>query len=256
MRRSVLAVVCAAAIAASGCSREQSDWEKARAANNTDSYELFIKKYPHGEFTPQAQARLKELDEEHDWQKARDTDTLEAYQGFLKQHPEGKWTEEARIRVENFSMPQAPNAAAAGPADWDESSSGGAGAPGGGPPTPTPTPTAPPASQPASQQAAAAPAAPPEAAPHRAATKGGGGYAIQLGAFKSGTAAANRRWASLQEHHPKLLAGLKRRVIPGTSASGKLFRLQVRGLTQAQARSICHALQADSQPCLVLPPHH
>ena len=132
MRKSVLAAVCAAVIAVSGCSREQGDWEKARAANNPDSYELFIKKYPNGEFTPQAQARLKELDEEHDWQKARDTDTLEAYQNFLKQHPEGKWTEEARIRVENFSLPQAPNAAAAGPADWENSSSGAAGVPAAG----------------------------------------------------------------------------------------------------------------------------
>src|ERR1700688_1630712 len=92
-----------------GCSRQQSDWEKTRAANTTDSYEQFLKKYPSGEFTAQAQARVKELYEERDWQKARDTDTQEAYQAFLKQYPEGKWTEEARIRVENFSLAQAPS---------------------------------------------------------------------------------------------------------------------------------------------------
>ncbi len=96
------------ALALSGCSRQQSDWEKTRTANTTDAYELFVKKYPSGEFTPQAQARLKELYEERDWQKARDTDTLEAYQAFLKQYPEGKWTEEARIRVENFTLAAAP----------------------------------------------------------------------------------------------------------------------------------------------------
>src|ERR1700690_4321389 len=95
-------------IGVSGCSREQGDWEKARASNDTDSYELFVKKYPNGSFTPQAQARLKELYEDRDWQKARDTDTPEAYQGFLNQYPEGKWTKEARIRVENFSLAQAP----------------------------------------------------------------------------------------------------------------------------------------------------
>src|ERR1700720_793782 len=98
-----------------GCSRQQNDWEKTRAANTTDSYEQFIRKYPSGEFTAQAQARVKELYEERDWQKARDTDTQEAYQAFLKQYPEGKWTEEARIRVENFTLAQAPpNAAPAG----------------------------------------------------------------------------------------------------------------------------------------------
>ncbi|HEY2463439.1 MAG TPA: hypothetical protein VGI32_05230, partial [Steroidobacteraceae bacterium] len=98
-----------AALALSGCSRQQSDWEKTRAANTTDTYELFLKKYPSGEFTSQAQARVKELYEERDWQKARDTDTLDAYQAFLKQYPEGKWTEEARIRVENFTLASAPS---------------------------------------------------------------------------------------------------------------------------------------------------
>ena len=77
---------------------------KNPAANTTDAYELFLKKYPSGEFTAQAQARVKELYEERDWQKARDTDTHEAYQAFLKQYPEGKWAEEARIRVENFTL--------------------------------------------------------------------------------------------------------------------------------------------------------
>src|SRR6202453_3106235 len=104
-----------AALALSGCSRQQSDWEKTRTANTTDAYELFLKKYPSGEFTAQAQARVKELYEERDWQKARDADTQDAYQAFLKQYPEGKYTEEARIRVENFTLAQAPpNGAPAG----------------------------------------------------------------------------------------------------------------------------------------------
>src|SRR6202142_863444 len=94
-----------------GCSRQQSDWEKTRTSNSTDAYELFLKKYPSGEFTAQAQARVKELYEEREWQKARDTDTVDAYQAFLKQYPEGKWTEEARIRVENFALAQTPGAA-------------------------------------------------------------------------------------------------------------------------------------------------
>ena len=109
-----LGVVCAIAIGLAACSGEQSDWEKARASNNADSYESFVKKYPTGSFAPQAQQRLKELYEERDWQKARDADTPESYQAFLKQYPEGKWAEEARIRVENFNLAQTP-AGAAGP---------------------------------------------------------------------------------------------------------------------------------------------
>src|ERR1700704_7110925 len=111
MNKAVIALSIALLLGTGGRSRQQSDWEKTRAANTTDSYEQFLKKYPSGEFTAQAKARVKELYEERDWQKARDTDTQEAYQAFLKQYPEGKWTEEARIRVENFTLAQAPSAA-------------------------------------------------------------------------------------------------------------------------------------------------
>ena len=109
VKQAFLVLSLTAALALSGCSRQQSDWEKTRASNTTDAYELFLKKYPSGEFTAQAKARVKELYEERDWQKARDTDTLDAYQAFLKQYPEGKWTEEARIRVENFTLASAPS---------------------------------------------------------------------------------------------------------------------------------------------------
>src|SRR5271156_4861425 len=115
MNKALIGLSFALLLGICGCSRQQSDWEKTRAANTTDSYEQFLRKYPSGEFTAQAQARVKELYEERDWQKARDADTQEAYQAFLKQHPEGKWTEEARIRVENFTLAQAPpNGAPAG----------------------------------------------------------------------------------------------------------------------------------------------
>src|ERR1700682_4131301 len=117
MNKAVIGVCFALLLGIGACSRQQSDWEKTRAANTTDSYEQFIKKYPSGEFTAQAQARVKELYEERDWQKARDADTQEAYQSFLKQYPEGKWTEEARIRVENFTLAQAPSNATPAGAD-------------------------------------------------------------------------------------------------------------------------------------------
>jgi cell division protein FtsN len=274
MRKFVLAALCVAAIASSGCSREQGDWEKARAANNTDSYELFIKKYPAGEFTAQAQARVKELYEERDWQKARDGDTLEAYQGFLKQHPDGKWTEEARIRVENFSLPETPNGAAGGPAAGGPAGAaapasaaaapagtvpGAAAAPPAAPPKAgavapvAPNPTA---RKPAA--AAAGPAAPTvaSAAEKKPGSPAAGRYAVQLGAFKSGAAAANRRWASLEKRYPSILAGLKHHVAAGGAGKGKLYRLQVRGLSAAKARSICNSLKAKAQACVLVPPRH
>jgi hypothetical protein len=126
----VLGLCCtfalAAVLALAGCSRQQSDWQKTRETNTAEAYEQFLKKYPSGEFTAQAQARVKELYEERDWQKARDADTPEAYQAFVKQYPEGKWTEEARIRIENFTLAQAPGASGPGGASPGNAAPAGA----------------------------------------------------------------------------------------------------------------------------------
>jgi cell division protein FtsN len=221
----LLVLSLTAVLALTGCSRQQSDWEKTRTANNTDAYELFLKKYPSGEFTAQARARVKELYEERDWQKARDTDTLEAYQAFLKQYPEGKWTEEARIRVENFTLASVPSGA--NPAGAD---------------------SAPPA------QAVAAPKAPAGATAQAAPPKSQGAYGIQLGAFKSGADAATKRWAKLEKEYPKLLAGLSPKVSPKKGASGTMYRLQVASLSETQASSICKTLKAHSQACVLIHP--
>jgi len=264
MNKGILGGCCAALLLLSACSRQQSDWEKTRAANTTESYEQFLKKYPSGEFTAQAQARVKELYEERDWQKARDTDTQDAYQAFLKQYPEGKWTEEARIRVENFSLAQATSGAPPGGADTtngagnpaaDAAASTAAAAAAAGKPQQPPSTAAVAKPQTASSTATAAPPGKvtkpaPTAAPKTAA----GSYGIQLGAFKSGEAAAKKRWAHLKAQYPKLLAGLSPTVSPKTVASGTLYRLQAQGLSEKRAHAICKILKAKSQACVLLRP--
>jgi cell division protein FtsN len=276
MNKALVGVCFGLLLAVSGCSRQQSDWEKTRAANTTDSYEQFLKKYPSGEFTAQAQARVKELYEERDWQKARDADTQEAYQAFLKQYPEGKWTEEARIRVENFSLAQAPSNGTPGAAD-------SANTPGNPGPGDTPagnataggtgtgaagTAVAAGAAGAASVAAGAnssarapapAPAVSPPAAKSKvaASTKSRTGmYGIQLGAFKSSADAANRRWAHLDKEYPKLLTGLSPTVSPKKGTAGTLYRLQVVGITEKHARAICKTLKAKSQACVLIHPAH
>jgi cell division protein FtsN len=263
----VLGLCCALVLALSGCSRQQSDWQKTRETNTTDSYEQFLKKYPSGEFTAQAQARVKELYEERDWQKARDADTPEAYQAFLKQYPEGKWTEEARIRVENFTLAQAPSGTGSPPVAGADPSAVVAGTPGNGesatpetaPATPAvvapkapvhataPTPAKAPPSSPAMAQQAPKPA-------KAAASGASGSYGIQLGAYKSGAAAAHERWANLQKQYPALLSGLTSKVAPKKGDSGTLYRLQAVGLTEKHARDICGALKAKSEACVVVAP--
>ncbi len=239
----MLGAICALAIGLAGCNREQSDWEKARAANNADSYEAFVHKYPSGSFAPQAQARLKELYEERDWQKARDADTPDSYQSFLKQYPEGKWAEEARIRVENFNLAQTPAGAAATP-------SGAAATPGG---APSGTAGSPPA---ASAASAPAPAPATRKASPKPAEATGGSYGVQLGAFTSGAKTADRHWASLVKKYPAVLQGLTSKVRKARSGKGHVYRLQVTGLTRTNAASICRQLKAKGASCVVLKPAH
>jgi len=252
-----------------GCSREQSDWEKAHTDNTADSYEAFVKKYPSGSFTAQAQARLKEIYEERDWQKARDADTQEAYQAFLKQYPEGKWTEEARIRVENFSLAQAPGGTPTTAADG--SATGPAG-PDGSPPASTSGPAGPAAAGTAAAAAAVAagsassapPAAPAAHSTHPASSatskssgKASGGTIVQLGAFSSGSAAAAHHWAVLKHKYPSIFKGLTPSVHASKAASGKsVYRLQVRGLAEASAHAMCKKLVAHKEACIVLPKAH
>jgi cell division protein FtsN len=254
-QKAVLGLCCAVVLALSGCSRQQSDWQKTRETNTTDAYEQFLKKYPSGEFTAQAQARVKELYEERDWQKARDADTPEAYQAFLKQYPEGKWTEEARIRVENFTLAQAPSGTgAASPGNSPPGTDSGAAAQGAAPGANS-ADNAPPASPAPKVARPPAPAATPQPTPPVAASPPPkGSYGVQLGAFKSGAEAANKRWADLQKEYPALLAGLSSKVVPKKTTGGNLYRLQATGLTEKHAREVCSALKAKSEACVVIPP--
>lgn len=264
MNKPLLGLMCAALLAVSACSREQSDWEKARSANNADSYELFVKKYPNGEFTAQAQARVRDLYEERDWQKARDADTPEAYQTFLKQYPEGKWTEEARIRVENFTLAQTPSgtpAVGAVPAAGSAATAGAESPPAAAAVAPKTAPAtaaansataaAPPAVAKSTPKYAAKPA--PKAAAQPAA-KAVGTYGVQLGAFSAGKTAAEQRWTLLQKKYPAILGGLTHRVAAKKTAGKVIYRLQATGLTEAAARAACSSLKAKSQACVVVLP--
>jgi hypothetical protein len=271
-KRFMVACCCALIIGLTGCSRQQSDWQKTRESNTPEAYEQFLKKYPSGEFTPQAQARLKQLYDDRDWQKARDADTPEAYQAYLNQYPEGESATEARNRLENFSMAQSPAGTPAAPGTAPEAPAGtavGAGAAGeetppaaanGGAAAPGST-RAPrkPASAPPMAAAAPMPRHDQTSHDHASASAGQhaeGNYAVQLGAFRSGSAAANKHWERLQKEYPQLLAGLTPKVVPKKTASGMLYRLQGVGASEGHARKICKDLKAKSQPCVIVRAEH
>jgi hypothetical protein len=282
----VTTVLLALALAASACSRQQSDWQKARETNTIEAYEQFLKRYPNGDFTAQAQAHLKDLYTERDWQKARDADTPDAYQTFLTQHPEGKLADEARTRIENFNLAETPaatpgaegrEAPAVPPGSTSTASSpapAGAASEGTGPAgalsgTGAAGPVAKGAAGAAASRMsgsgsgsisqpgiAAGPVSPgtgkaQAAKPRTAALEAR--YGVQLGAFRSGgAAAAHQRWEHLKKDYPQLFKGLSSKVIPTRTTKGTLYRLQAVGVSERHARNICKSLHARSQACVVV----
>lgn len=212
-------------LAFSACSRRQMEWETARAADTIASYERFLKSFPQGEFSGQAQARATELREARDWKRAVATNTLAGYQQFVAQYPDGRMSDEARIRIESFTLTVAP------PLDLPAAAAS--------------APTAPPST------GAAAPAPTLSAA---TAPNTGAGYRIQLGAFSGGEKQAMGEWRRLQRDYPKLLEGLSASVKLATTNAGHLYRLQAGMTNETRARDICAKLKDDGQACVVILP--
>jgi len=229
--RLAIFVTCIAILA--GCSRERRDWQSAQTADTIEAYGDFLAKHGDSPLATQAEARVKQLGEERDWQQAATADTIEAYQAYLRQHPESKWAEEARIRVENFSLagatpgaPAAPEPVAPGPAAPSDASPAAA-AP---PVVASPAVTAPPA---------------PAARPF--------GHGIQLGAFST-EAKAHAEWERVARAHGSVLAGLAPAVVAVKSGGSTLYRLRAATPGEAKSRSICEALRAKGQACVVVLP--
>ena len=242
---------------ASACSREQQDWRSAEAADTIDGYGRFLDRHPDSELATEARTRVAQLSEDREWQRAGSADTADAYRKFLGQYPNGKWAQEARIRIQNFSLSAGSsqsNAAAADPAhSGDRATMTPAQEPrqqnelgrpwvsSAGEAAQTPTPSA-------SAMSTHASITPPNAL-----TAPLTGYAIQLGAFAS-ESAANSQWKQLTARFSGDLRGLAPHLVAVSTADGRLFRLQARVTDEAHARALCDALRKQAQPCVpVLP---
>jgi len=246
------AVLAAALLTVAGCSGEQQDWRAAEAAGTSEAYQHFLEQHPDSELAGKARERVGEFAEERDWQQAMKVGTPEAYKSFLAAHPSGRWSQEARIRIESYALGSIPRMEPQTPGQTATRASGvkllrlasaaptvPAGAAAAG------TAGASPAVAAASAQAAAGLQSAPSA---------GKGYAVQLGAFAT-PASADREWRRLQARFAPQLAGLTPQVVSAGTASAPLYRLQASAGGEAQARAICDALKARSQPCVPVLPH-
>ncbi|HYB64362.1 MAG TPA: SPOR domain-containing protein [Steroidobacteraceae bacterium] len=250
--RACSAALAAALLTVAGCSAEQQDWRAAEAAGTSEAYKHFLEQHPDSELSGKARERVGEFAEDRDWQEAGKLGTADAYRAFLTAHPDGRWSQEARIRVESFALgsiprmePQMPGQTASRPAGVKLLRLASA------------SPTVPPGALagPAAGAAPALPAAASSAAAGPASGAASGrGYAIQLGAFGN-SGSANREWQRLKLRFGPQLSGLSPQVVRGGTTLSQLYRLQARTGSEAQARSICEALRAQSQPCVPVLPH-
>jgi len=245
------AALAAALLTVAGCSAEQQDWRGAEAADTSEAYRHFLEQHPDSELAGKARERVGEFAEDRDWSQASKLGTADAYRGFLAAHPDGRWSQEARIRVESFALGSIPRMEQQAPGQTASRAAGVkllrlASA----------SPTVP-AGALAAPAPGAAPAVAVPASPAAARTVSGASgatvYAVQLGAFGT-PGGANREWQRLKLRFGAQLSGLSPQVVRGGTSLGQLYRLQARAAGEVQARAICDALKAQSQPCVpVLP---
>ena len=215
-----------------GCSHEGAEWKSASTADTPEAYQHFLSLYPKSANAAQAQARIRQLQDDRDWQVATAADSREGYERYLSQHADGSNAQEARIRLENFAQAAAPASTAS-------------------------SPTA----------AAAKPAVPakpaiavkPTPGSHAATGTGGksqlatsaGAHYVQLGAFSSQTVAESF-WKRLSSKYTKDFANLTPRYVAGKSKSGAVVRLQVAVNSRAQGKALCDKLKAHGQSCVAV----
>ena len=99
--------------------------------------------------------------------------------------------------------------------------------------------------------AATRPATPAATTPAPVASGAGGGSAVQIGAFSS-TAIADREYASVAARFPQFARNATKRVQEVTASNGStVYRTTFTGLSAADARAFCSAIEAGGGDCLV-----
>ncbi|MGY6769185.1 SPOR domain-containing protein [Komagataeibacter xylinus] len=120
-------------------------------------------------------------------------------------------------------------------------------------PAETPAPSGPapqePAQKPAepARQAEESPATLPPPVP-RALNEGSGAYGVQLAALDSQEAAL-KSWSQLLSRYPGVFGSYQPAVIKAERGGKTFYRLRIKGLSKAQAASVCEKVKAKSLPC-------
>ena len=239
---------------------EDREWHRAELADSVAAYQEYLQGYPQGRFSGEALVRIANLNlREVPDHEPTPEELRAAHMAQLagKGVGEGERPEEGGASVPASAAASAPR----GPTALIRR----------GPPQIVRLVPAKPAAQPAALKAkpvqkpaqkpvlkpAPKPAAKPKPAVAPASTPtpttGGQGWAVQLGAFGKGEAAALQHWQRLKRLVPAAVAGLAPDVAP--PAAGKAFhRLRVVGLSRERAREVCVAVRGAGEGCVVTAP--
>jgi len=86
-------------------------WNQVKGSTNVNEIQVYLKRYPSGQFASVAQNRIKKLTaavkETHDfememWNKVKDSRQISEYQSFLQAFPNGIFAGIAKSRIENL----------------------------------------------------------------------------------------------------------------------------------------------------------
>lgn len=90
---------------------EELTFAQAKHSNNIKELYAYLKRYPEGKFTKEAEdiileLELKEIDKKR-FEKARKTDTVKAYKEFIEKHPKSEYITDVRKRIEEVAFENA-----------------------------------------------------------------------------------------------------------------------------------------------------
>jgi len=101
----------AAATEAAGMDAELALWDQVRGSTDVNEIQVYLKRYPSGQFASIAQNRIKKLTaasrEVHDlememWSRVKDSRKIDDFQDYLQAFPNGIFSGIAKSRIENL----------------------------------------------------------------------------------------------------------------------------------------------------------
>ena len=274
-RRALRGALCLGFIIALGACSSDREFDAAVRANTVVAFDDYLRLHPDGSHAGEARTHLAALLEAREWERAHAAGNLDAYQQYLRGYPQGQHVREALSAIADLNMAALPSTEAGG-APGTVTPRGAARAPAGeeavthpavqgaiarsaGPiesplrPAPAPVVARAVAPKAAAPKVAAAPAPTPRTASPavRAAAAAAPGVSIQLGAFST-QASAGKAWQKIAARYAEL--GARTPVIaPAKLADGRTVnRLQVSGFSHESAASMCSALAAAHDACLIV----